>query len=230
MIVPDRDLVPTGVLRNRPWSKWRRGRLARELFTGRYQVGESLQLSQIAAAYDFEEEEIRRTLLELQALGWVKLSAKKTVIVCEPNPKEMQEAYEIRAGLEEIAGRTAAYAFKGNVGRLRYELAAMRAALEERFGCLRRARRALSSNHFTRFTERGASACLGHFGCRAPQASNHRKSDAEFDRGCGVSPTDHRGTRPRPRQRGRIAPTQSRGNIHAILKEGRFRLRGPTGS
>jgi serine phosphatase RsbU (regulator of sigma subunit) len=133
MIVPNREyLAPTGDLRNRRWSKWRRGRLARELYTGRYQIGESLQFSQIAATYDFEEEELRRILLELQALGWVKLAAKKTVIVCAPNPKEMQEAYEIRAGLEEIAGRTAASAFKGSVGRLRYELAAMRAALEER--------------------------------------------------------------------------------------------------
>jgi len=61
----------------------------------------------------------------------VTLSKKKTAIVCAPNPKEMQEAYEIRAGLEEISGRIAATAIKGNTGRLRYELAAMRAALEE---------------------------------------------------------------------------------------------------
>jgi serine phosphatase RsbU (regulator of sigma subunit) len=39
------------------------------------------------------------------------------------------EAYEIRAGIEEIAGRTAAEALKGNTGELQKELEAMRVAL-----------------------------------------------------------------------------------------------------
>jgi serine phosphatase RsbU (regulator of sigma subunit) len=106
--------------------------LARELFNGRYQVGESIELSKIAAAYHINDEALRKIFLELQSLGVVALSGENSAIVCSPNPKEMQEAYEIRASLEEIAGRTAANAFKGNTGRLRYELAAMRAALDER--------------------------------------------------------------------------------------------------
>jgi DNA-binding GntR family transcriptional regulator len=42
----------------------------------------------------------------------------------------MHEAYEIRAALEEIAGRAAAKTLKGNTIRLQEELNAMRAAVK----------------------------------------------------------------------------------------------------
>jgi serine phosphatase RsbU (regulator of sigma subunit) len=124
--------APRGPLETTQSSKWGRGRLARELFNGRYQPDEPVELSKIARAYDVDEEALRTILLEFQSLGFVTLAGKNTAIVRALNLKEMEEAYEIRAGLEEIGGRTAAAAFKGNTGRLRYELAAMRAALEER--------------------------------------------------------------------------------------------------
>jgi len=44
------------------------------------------------------------------------------------NPKEMQQAYEIRAALEEVGGRAAAPVLKGNAAALPCELDAMRAA------------------------------------------------------------------------------------------------------
>src|SRR5580698_4502344 len=121
--------APTGALWNKQGSKYGRGRFARELFNGRYQPGELLQLSDTAATYEIDEEALLKIFLECQSMGLLALSNKKAAIVCTPNPKEMQEAYEIRACLEEISGRIAATAFKGNTGRLRYELAAMRAAL-----------------------------------------------------------------------------------------------------
>jgi DNA-binding GntR family transcriptional regulator len=128
----DRYKAPVGALWNRQRSKYRRGRFARELFNGRYKPGERLELSNTASTYEIEEEVLLGTFFECQSLGLVRMLKNTTAIVCAPNPKEMQEAYEIRAALEEISGRTAATAFKGNTGRLRYELAAMRAALEER--------------------------------------------------------------------------------------------------
>jgi serine phosphatase RsbU (regulator of sigma subunit) len=127
----DEYKAPMGALWNKGGSKYGRGRFARELFTGRYQPGELLRLSNTAATYEIDEEALLNIFSECQSLGFLTLSNKKTAMVCAPNPKEMQEAYEIRAGLEEISGRTAAAAFKGNAGRLRYELAAMRATLEE---------------------------------------------------------------------------------------------------
>src|SRR6516164_8719598 len=124
--------APMGALWKKQESKYGRGRFVRELFSGRYQPGEPLELSSTAATYEIDEEALQNIFFECQSLGLLTLSSKKTAIVLTPDPKEMQEAYEIRAGLEEISGRTAATAFKGNTGRLRYELAAMRAALEER--------------------------------------------------------------------------------------------------
>ena len=44
------------------------------------------------------------------------------------NPKETQQAYEIRAALEEVGGRAAARVLKGNTAALRDELETMRAA------------------------------------------------------------------------------------------------------
>lgn len=128
----DKYKAATRALRkSKQGGKYGRGRLARELFNGRYQPGELLHLSEVATGYEFDDESILKIFLEFQSLGMVTLSGKKSAFVCAPNLKEMLEAYEIRAGLEEISGRTAAAAFKGNTGRLRYELAAMRAALQE---------------------------------------------------------------------------------------------------
>jgi len=59
----------------------------------------------------------------------VTLSGSFSAIIHSPNPKEMQEAYELRAAVEEIAGRTAAAALKGNSAGLEKELEAMRAAV-----------------------------------------------------------------------------------------------------
>ncbi len=61
----------------------------------------------------------------------VTLSGDCSAIVHSPNAKEMQEAYEIRAALEEIAGRTAAANLKGKTTGLQNELDAMRAAVRE---------------------------------------------------------------------------------------------------
>ena len=49
--------------------------------------------------------------------------------VLSPSLKEMMEAYEIRAGLEEIAGRTAAAFLEGNTAELQGEVDAMLAAV-----------------------------------------------------------------------------------------------------
>ncbi|HET8921388.1 MAG TPA: SpoIIE family protein phosphatase [Candidatus Acidoferrum sp.] len=57
------------------------------------------------------------------------LSGNFSAVVHAPNSKEMQEAYEIRAALEEISGRTAAEVLKGNTKELEKELEGMRSAV-----------------------------------------------------------------------------------------------------
>jgi DNA-binding GntR family transcriptional regulator len=109
-----------------------RTRLARELFGGRYRPGQSLQIDKIAAEHGMDNESASKAFAEFQALGLITLSGDFSAIVHSPNPKEMKEAYEIRAALEEIAGRAAARALKGNTASLRRELDAMRSAFRQR--------------------------------------------------------------------------------------------------
>ena len=56
--------------------------------------------------------------------------AERTDAGISLNPTEMQQAYEIRAALEEVGGRAAASVLKGNTAALRRELDAMRTAFD----------------------------------------------------------------------------------------------------
>ena len=82
-------------------------RLSRDLLTGRYRKGESLRLSRIAAEYDLDCHSAALLLSDLCALGMVSFSTQNLAVVRSSNPKEMYEAYAIRAALEEISGRAA---------------------------------------------------------------------------------------------------------------------------
>jgi len=106
-------------------------RLARELFSGRFRPTQTLQLREIAAEYELDEETVWKALAEFQTLGMVTLSEDLSVIVRPPNLEETEEAYQIRAKIEEIAGRTAATVLKGYTAELQYQLAAMRAAVAD---------------------------------------------------------------------------------------------------
>jgi serine phosphatase RsbU (regulator of sigma subunit) len=106
-----------------------RTRLERELFAGRYRPGQSVQLREIATKYELDEQSVLKAFAEFQAVGMAKLSGNFSAVIQVPNVKEMQDAYEIRAGLEEIAGRTAATTLKGNTADLRRELEGMRLAI-----------------------------------------------------------------------------------------------------
>ena len=107
-------------------SSLRRIRLARDLFGGAYRPGQTVKLSEVAAKYMLEAEAVWKLFAELQTLGMVTLGSNRSAMIHSPNPKEMKEAYEIRAALEEIAGRTAAPALQGKVASLQKEVDAMR--------------------------------------------------------------------------------------------------------
>jgi DNA-binding GntR family transcriptional regulator len=85
-----------------------RVRLTRELFCGRYRPGERVKLRAIAAKYGLDNDAVLKLFAEFQSMGLITLSGNFAAVLHSPNPKEMHEAYEIRAGIEEIAGRTAA--------------------------------------------------------------------------------------------------------------------------
>ena len=108
-----------------------RARLAKELSSGRYRPEQSVQLREIAEEYKMDEDSVLKVLAEFQTLGMVTLSGERSATIHSPNAKEMQEAFEIRAALEEIAGRTAATNLKANTTGLQNDLDAMRAAIRE---------------------------------------------------------------------------------------------------
>jgi DNA-binding GntR family transcriptional regulator len=117
-----------GTVRNEQSCKFERIRLSGELFDGRGRAGESVKLSEIAAQYQLNEDCVLNFFREFQTLGMVSLSGNVSAVVHSASPKEMQEAYEVRAALEEVGGRAAARVLKGNTAALRRELDAMRAA------------------------------------------------------------------------------------------------------
>ena len=106
-----------------------RVRLTSDLFCGHYRPGQRVRLRAIAAKYGLDNDAVLKLFTEFQSLGLITLSGNFAAVLHSPNVKEMHEAYEIRAGIEEIAGRTAAEALKGNTGELQKELEAMRVAL-----------------------------------------------------------------------------------------------------
>jgi serine phosphatase RsbU (regulator of sigma subunit)/DNA-binding GntR family transcriptional regulator len=106
-----------------------RVRLTREIFCGRYRPGQRVRLREIAAKYGLDNDAVLKLFTEFQSLGLITLSGNFAAVLHSPNAKEMHEAYTIRAGIEEIAGRTAAEALKGNTAELQKELDAMRVAL-----------------------------------------------------------------------------------------------------
>src|SRR5215472_16696818 len=108
-----------------------RTRLARELFRGRFRPRQSVELRKIAAEYQLDHESVLKTFAEFQALGMVTLSGNLSAIVRSRDPQETQEAYQIRAAIEEIAGRTAASVLKGYTAELRNQLSLMRAAVAD---------------------------------------------------------------------------------------------------
>jgi serine phosphatase RsbU (regulator of sigma subunit) len=106
-----------------------RARLARELFSGFYRPGQVLTLHEIGEMYELGEGAVLNALADLESLGVVKILGNHSATVLSPSLKEMMEAYEIRAGLEEIAGRTAAAFLEGDTAGLHGEVDAMLAAV-----------------------------------------------------------------------------------------------------
>jgi hypothetical protein len=106
-------------------------RLVEAVFGGRYSTGGQMELSEIAAQFRLDESSILHVLQNFQTLGMASLFGTESVISHASKPKEMHEAYEIRAGLEEVGARAAARVLKGNVKALRREIDAMRVTFRE---------------------------------------------------------------------------------------------------
>jgi len=129
MMLPDFQDPQVSSGRQRQAGTTARIRLSTDLLNGRYSQGERLQLREIAKDYDLDPSSALNILADLHALGMVTLAGADVAIVRSLDPKEMYEAYEIRAALEEIGGREAAQRLKGKTSELQREQEIMREAV-----------------------------------------------------------------------------------------------------
>jgi DNA-binding GntR family transcriptional regulator len=123
------NAIETGSVRDEQRSTLARARLVRDLFNGGCSAGEWVKIYEIASQYQLDESSVIEILRELQILGMVSISKNGSAVFHLPNPKKTQEAYQIRAVLEEVGGRAAARSLKGNTSALQREIDTMHAAV-----------------------------------------------------------------------------------------------------
>ncbi len=96
------DPVPRGSLRQQVTS-----RLLAAVFVGRFTSGQRLIVQKLASAYDVSPTPIREALVELAALGIVKLLPNRGAVVLPFGPEQVREISQVRRVLEVEATRCA---------------------------------------------------------------------------------------------------------------------------
>jgi DNA-binding GntR family transcriptional regulator len=102
--------------------------LAERILAGKYKPGERLLELQIAGEFKTSQGSVREALRQLEASRLVESKPYQGTRVRGMSPREMHDAYMVRAVLEQAAAPGAAKAFKGNVERLQVEVNAVLAA------------------------------------------------------------------------------------------------------
>jgi DNA-binding GntR family transcriptional regulator len=78
------------------------------ILAGELPSGSRLRQETLAAGFGVSRTPVREALRKLQASGLVKLEPNRGAIVHVPSPREVREAYEVRAELEGLAAELAA--------------------------------------------------------------------------------------------------------------------------
>jgi DNA-binding GntR family transcriptional regulator len=102
--------------------------LATRIFNGSLKPGERLIELAIAREFDTSQTPVREALRKLESQRLVETVPYRGTRVRAVSDQEMQEAYAVRAVLEQMAAETAASALLGNVSELRSHLAKLHAA------------------------------------------------------------------------------------------------------
>jgi DNA-binding GntR family transcriptional regulator len=106
--------------------------LLRRIMQGELPPGARLVELQIARDLNTSQGPVREALRELEAMDLITTEPYRGSRVREVTPKDIREAYVVRASLEELAGRLAAPHFKGSVVTLSDEAAAIRTAARKK--------------------------------------------------------------------------------------------------
>ncbi|HSC90668.1 MAG TPA: GntR family transcriptional regulator [Gaiellaceae bacterium] len=82
--------------------------LQTRVLTGQIPTGTWLRQESVAAEFGVSRTPVREALRKLQASGLVEVRPQRGALVRMPSPREVREAYEVRAELEGLAARLAA--------------------------------------------------------------------------------------------------------------------------
>ena len=102
--------------------------LIERIMSGALPPGHRLVELQIAHELNTSQGPVREALCELESLELIVTEAYKGSHVREVTPKEIREAYMVRAALENLAAQLAAPHFKGSTAPLKKIAAAIREA------------------------------------------------------------------------------------------------------
>lgn len=83
-------------------------KLAAAIMTGELAGGTWLRQEAIAEQYGVSRQPVREALRQLQAYGMVDIPSRRGALVRRPSPRDIREAYQVRAELEGLAAALAA--------------------------------------------------------------------------------------------------------------------------
>jgi len=86
--------------------------IRRSVTTGRYPMGLWLRQEALAADFGVSRTPVREALRKLQAEGLIAFVPRRGALVRGPTPRDIREAYQVRAELEGLAARLAAEAIE----------------------------------------------------------------------------------------------------------------------
>jgi DNA-binding GntR family transcriptional regulator len=93
--------------------------LLERIVDGTYEPGQRLKELQIAREFQTSQAPVREALRELEAVGLIETKYYQGSRVRMSSHSELEQAYEIRASLEELAARSAALVLKSHTKHLR---------------------------------------------------------------------------------------------------------------
>lgn len=83
-------------------------KLRDQILSGELDIGSQLRQSTLAEQFEVSRTPIREALRKLESEGLVELIPHRGALVRGPTPREIREAYEVRAELEGLAAERAA--------------------------------------------------------------------------------------------------------------------------
>jgi len=102
------------------------------ILSGAYAPGDRLVELQIAQELGTSQGPVREALRDLQGLGLVESESYRGTRVRQITEREIEEAYQVRSVLEQLAAELAAPKLQGNTRELEREVAAFSQAAREK--------------------------------------------------------------------------------------------------